>query len=202
MPLQPIMQIDTAILITYGAVTRKVKKGEIVFSEGNAPRFFHQVVEGGIKVFSANSDGKELIQGLFYQGESFGEPPLFIDKPYPSTAVALVDSVVLRLGKDSFFTLLDDYPAITKSLLLVFAHRIYNKAATAQILTSHTPEEKIAGFLKKVKAAAKAEGPFLIPYTRQQIADFTGLRVETVIRALLKLEKEKKLQILQHKVYY
>ncbi len=196
------MQIDTAILITYGAVTRKVKKGEIIFSEGTVARFFHQVVEGGIKVYSTNSDGKELIQGLFYQGESFGEPPLFIEKPYPTTAIALVDTVVLRLAKESFFTVLDDYPAITKAMLSVFAQRIYNKAATAQILTSHTPEEKISAFLKKVKDAANAEGPFLIPYTRQQIADFTGLRVETVIRALIKLEKDKKLQILQHKVYY
>lgn len=196
------MQIDTAILITYGAVTRKVKKGEIIFSEGNAARFFHQVVEGGVKVFSTNSDGKELIQGLFYAGQSFGEPPLFVEKPYPSTAVALVESVVLRLGKESFFAVLDDYPAIAQGLLAVFAQRIYNKAATAQILTSHTPEEKIASFLKKVKEAANVERPYLIPYTRQQIADFTGLRVETVIRALIKLEKEKKLQILHHKVYY
>jgi CRP-like cAMP-binding protein len=196
------MQIDTAILITYGAVTRKVKKGEIIFSEGSAARFFHQVVEGGVKMVSTNSDGKELIQGLFHKGESFGEPPLFIDKPYPSTAIALVDSIVLRLGKEIFFTVLDDYPAIAKAMLSIFAYRIYDKAATAQILISHTPEEKIAGFLKKAKETAKAEGPYLIPYTRQQIADFTGLRVETVIRALIKLEKEKKLQILHHKVYY
>jgi CRP-like cAMP-binding protein len=97
---------------------------------------------------------------------------------------------------------LDDYPAIAKAMLTIFAYRIYDKAATAQILISHTPEEKIAGFLKKIKEAAKAEGPYLIPYTRQQIADFTGLRVETVIRALIKLEKEKKLQIIHHKVYY
>lgn len=196
------MQIDTAILITYGAVTRKVKKGEVIFFEDSAARFFHQVIEGGIKVFSTNSDGKELIQGLFYQGESFGEPPLFIEKPYPSTAIALVDSVVLRLSKESFFAILDDYPAICKGMVTVFAQRLYNKAATAQILTSHTPEEKILGFLKKIKMAANAEGFFLIPYTRQQIADFTGLRVETVIRVLIKLEKEKKLQILHHKVYY
>jgi CRP-like cAMP-binding protein len=197
-----MMQIDTAILITYGAVTRKVKKGEIIFTEGSVARFFHQVVEGGVKVFISNSDGKELIQGLFYQGDSFGEPPLFIQKPYPSRAVALVDSVILRLVKESFFAVLDDYPAIAHSMLTVFAHRIYNKAGTAQILTSHTPEEKILVFLQKVKDTANAEGPFLIPYTRQQIADFTGLRVETVIRALIKLEKENRLQIVHHKVYY
>jgi CRP-like cAMP-binding protein len=196
------MQIDTAILITYGAVTKKVKKGEIIFAEGGIARYFHQLMEGGVKMFSANSDGKELIQGLFHTGESFGEPPLFVDKPYPSTAVAIVDSVILRLGKDNFFTVLDDYPAIAKAMLTIFAYRIYDKAATAQILISHTPEEKIAGFLKKIKEAAKTEGPYLIPYTRQQIADFTGLRVETVIRMLIKLEKEKKLQIIHHKVYY
>ena len=42
---------------------------------------------------------------------------------------------------------------------------------------------------------------FLIPYTRQQLADMTGLRVETVIRTIKKLAKEGKLEIQQHKIF-
>jgi CRP-like cAMP-binding protein len=42
---------------------------------------------------------------------------------------------------------------------------------------------------------------FYIPYTRQQIADMTGLRVETVIRTVKQLQKEGKLEIMQHKIY-
>ncbi|MBK6785512.1 MAG: helix-turn-helix domain-containing protein [Saprospiraceae bacterium] len=42
----------------------------------------------------------------------------------------------------------------------------------------------------------------LIPYTRQQIADFLGLRVETVIRTLIKMEQEKSVEIRKHKLYF
>jgi CRP-like cAMP-binding protein len=42
----------------------------------------------------------------------------------------------------------------------------------------------------------------IIPFTRQQLADMTGLRVETVIRAIKKMEKEGKLSLEGHKIKY
>ena len=50
--------------------------------------FYYQVVEGSVRMANMNDDGKEFIQGIFKQGESFGEPVLFIDMPYPATAIA------------------------------------------------------------------------------------------------------------------
>ena len=50
-------------------------------------------------------------------------------------------------------------------------------------------------------AEASDKLQFCIPYTRQQIADMTGLRVETVIRTVKKLQREGKLEIRQHKIY-
>jgi len=42
----------------------------------------------------------------------------------------------------------------------------------------------------------------LVPFTRQEIANFTGLRVETVIRAFSKMKAEKKIDIINHKIYF
>jgi CRP-like cAMP-binding protein len=50
-------------------------------------------------------------------------------------------------------------------------------------------------------SVSKDKADFYIPYTRQQIADMTGLRVETVIRTVKQLQKEGKLEIIQHKIY-
>lgn len=164
--------------------------------------FYFQILEGEVKLFCMNEDGKEHIQGIFKDGNSFGEPPMLIDKPYPTTAKTITDSVIVRLPKERFVSLLQDYPHICKEMLTAFALRIYNKSISAQILTSHTPCEKIIAFLRRFKEENHFEEMVQIPYTRQQIADFTGLRVETVIRNLSKLQSEKKIQIINHKVYY
>jgi len=197
------MTIHPDILLTYGASNKKLNKGDIIFEVGEEPRFYFQIVTGRVKVYSLNNQGKELIQGQFIDGESFGEPPLFVEHPYPSTAIACSDVILLKLSKEKFFIVLKENPELCSALLYTFAQRIYNKSITAQILNSHTPELKILGFLEKLKS--EAINPLekqVVPLTRQQIADSVGLRVETVIRTLIKLEKEQKLKIINHKVYY
>lgn len=195
------MQIDHNILIAYGGVSRKVSKGSFIFIEGDAPRFFFQLVEGEVKVFSTNIEGKEFIQGVFTGGSSFGEPPLFESKCYPSTAQAITDSVIVKISKDKFINILQDYPSVALNLLHTFAERLYNKATSVQVLIGRTPEEKILGFFNKIRVIESNE-KVQIPYTRQEIADFTNLRVETVIRALLKMHEEEKVLIKDHKVFY
>ncbi len=194
------MEIDYNILITYGAAVRKLDKGEFIFHEGAMPNFFYQVLEGEIKVFCSNNEGKELIQGIFGPGESFGEPPLLLGKPYPSTARVLQPGALIKISKENFLAVLKDYPEFSQKLLYTFADRIYSKTIAAQIWVSQTPEEKILHFLHiRRPGPGKAEP---VPYTRQQIADFTGLRVETVIRTLSRMHAEGKVKIINHQLFY
>lgn len=196
------MSIDTELLIEYGGIQKKINKGEFIFFEGENPRFFHQIIIGEVKLFSTNGYGKELIQRVFKCGNSFGEPPLLLDKPYPSTAQATTTSVIIRICKKNLLNLLNDHPEMTEKLLLVFAERIYSKSLSVNIWVSRTPEEKILNFLNKIRRENLGTCNGMVPYTRQQIADFTGLRVETVIRTLIKMKKEKKIDIIDHKLYY
>lgn len=195
------MTIDYNILIAYGGFVRKFEKGEIVFHEGTDPFFFYQVVEGGIKVFSSSKEGKELIQGIFKEGESFGEPPLLLGKKYPSTAQAIIPSVVIKIPREKLMYIFKDYPELAVNLLFNFAERIYYKATSAQIWISQTPEQKITHFLNRLKGNVKSMEKTLVPHTRQQIADCTGLRVETVIRTLGQMSREGKVNIVDRKVY-
>ncbi|TWF40631.1 CRP/FNR family transcriptional regulator [Chitinophaga polysaccharea] len=196
------MQIDYNILITYGGVARKLPKGAIIFHEGGTPLFYYQVVEGSVKIFTSNADGKELIQGMFSAGQSFGEPPLMVGKCYPTTAQTLTSCVVIRIARENLLEILKNYPEITEKLLFTFAERIYNKTTAAQVWVSPTPEEKIMLFLKHLNVHLTSATTDLVPYTRQQIADFTGLRVETVIRTLVRMSKKGMVKIIDHKLYY
>jgi len=194
------MPIDYDILIAYGGTVKKYSKGSVIFLGGDIPYFFYQIEEGEVKVFSASTEGKELIQGIFKSGESFGEPPLLLNKCYPTTAMANCDSIIVRISKEKLLNILKDYPDIANRMLFIFAERIYKKICFVQTLISHTPEQKILAFFKEIKGNCKEK--IMINYTRQQIADFTGMRVETVIRTLIKMNEEKKVDIINHKVFY
>ena len=198
------MQIETNLLYTWGAVAKKVTKNDFIFYENDPALAFFQILEGTVKMTYTNADGKELTVGVFEEGHSFGEPPLFIDQTYPASAMAQTNCVVLKLSKDKFFAMLKDNPAIQTNILKVFASRIYSKIVFSKNIINHKPEYRIVYFLdnyKKEKGIPPSE-KLLIPYTRQEIADFTGLRVETVIRTLSAMNKQKRIQIIDHKLYY
>lgn len=192
-------QIDVDVLISFGAVFKDYEKGEVLFYEGDTANNYYQVISGSIKMFNTNDDGKEFTQGYFSKGQSFGEPPLFIDEKYPASAMAFQPSEVIRLSREKFLLLLDKYPAIQKQFLELMARRIYNKATTSKDIINQKPEFRIKAFLDTYK---KSEAKEQIPFTRQEIANFTGLRVETVIRTISKMKMKKIVDVIDHKIYY
>lgn len=197
------MQTDLDLLFTWGGVAKKYKKNEVIFDEGCIALFYYQVIEGNVRMFNSNADGKEFTQGFFGGGSSFGEPPLLIDETYPATAVAIQDSTIIKLSKDKFLRILEEYPAVQKSFLILMAERIHAKANTSKEIINQRPEYRILAFLKTYKKKnSRGTGKILIPFTRQEIANFTGLRVETVIRSLTKMGESKKVEIIHHKIYY
>ena len=70
-------------------------------------------------MFYSNEEGKKLTQGIFCKGKSFGEPPLFINQPYPFKAVSLQEGTFIKLSKDKFIKIIDEYPTIQKSFLIL-----------------------------------------------------------------------------------
>ena len=82
------------------------------------------------------------------------------------------------------------------------AQRIHNKANTSKEIINQKPEFRVLAFLNTFKKKSGVAEKILIPYTRQEIANFTGLRVETVIRVFTKMNNCNKVEIIHHKIYY
>ena len=197
------MQIDLDLLYSWGAVAKKYKKNEIIFNEDEVAYFYYQILDGGVRMFNSNEEGKEFTQGLFCCGDGFGEPPLFINETYPAKAITIQDSTILKLSKDKFFKILDEYPSIQKDFLLLFAQKIHSKSRTSKEIINQKPELRIIAFLNTYKKkSGKSTAKILITFTRQENANYTGLRVETVIRVFTKMNETNKVEIINHKIYY
>ena len=194
--------IDTELLLKWGATERKASKDQTIIYEGDEAHFYYQLVSGNVKMINTNDDGKEFIQGIFGPGQGFGEPPLFDDGVYPAAAVAMNDCVMLRLGKEKFLELLRNNSDIHFYFTRKLALRLRNKAVMLSEVSSHSPEHRIITLIDQLRTASnKKEKRFMVNVTRQQIANMTGLRVETVIRAIRAMHKKGSLQIERGKIY-
>ncbi|WP_442590800.1 Crp/Fnr family transcriptional regulator [Pedobacter sp. AW31-3R] len=196
--------IDESLLLTFGSKTVGFDKGEILFKQGDTPRYYFQINTGAIKMNNFNDQGKEFVQGLFSAGDSFGEPPLFLQDTYPANAIAIIQSTILILPKDKFMDLLVANPQVHLSITTNLARRLYYKSIMASEISSQEPEHRVLKLIDYFKVKVNkvpATLRYKVEITRQQIADLTGLRVETVIRAIKSLEKKGELIIENRKVY-
>ena len=76
------------------------------------------------------------------------------------------------------------------------------KTLTLTAVMGKDPREMVLFTLDRVKRLVLAEGENLIPFTRQEMANFLGVRVETIIRTVKELEEEGVLRIEKGKIYY
>lgn len=183
------------VLQKYHAKLITLDRDELFIGEGDVAVDFLQVHTGSVKMYSLSTNGQEFIQGIFNAGESFGEPALIGKFPYPGSVSAIEPSTVWKLSGDLFFQMLKENFDLHLKMDEVLCRRLRYKSMVLSEISSYEPEHRILTLLKYYKSKSGSGGSVLIPYTRQQLADMSGLRVETVIRTVKKMEKEKKLKL-------
>ena len=195
--------IDIDVLLALGAAYKKLKAGEVIFREGTEANFYYQLESGSVRWVNIDDEGKEFIQDLIKPGECFGEMPLFDGEPFAATAIAETDSVIIRLHSSSFHQLLMERPDIHFAFSKMMSQRIRYKFLLLKELSKHDPENSIVSLLNYMKQTKKniCGKCNKVNLTRQQIANMTGLRVETVIRTMRHLHDKGQLLIQKGKVY-
>ena len=195
--------ISIDVLLACGAAYKKVAAGEVIFNEGSQCIFYHQLVEGKVRWVNINNEGKEFIQAFIDPGECFGEFPLFDDEPYAASAIADTDAVIIRIHKSTFYQILKENTDLHFEFTKMLTQRLRFKFLVLKELANHNPENSVSTLLTYFKDHQKniCGKCNRLQLTRQQIADMTGLRVETVIRTMKNLQLKGQLQINRGKVY-
>ncbi|REC45453.1 Crp/Fnr family transcriptional regulator [Chryseobacterium pennipullorum] len=198
------MVIDENILRSAGAEIRRYEPSESIFCEGDTPNYYYQIIEGDVKLNNYNEEGKEFIQNFLSDGQSCGESVLFIDKPYPMNAEAITRCSVMRLPKSIFFSLIKNSSDLCMEVNNALSQNLYNKFVMMLNISSQNPSIRIRGLMDYLKSFQEDLTPysFMIPLTRQQMASLTGLCVETAIRTIKHMEREKIVRIENRKILY
>lgn len=193
--------IPEGLLHQYGASVKRLKKGQMLFFEGDDPVFHYQVKSGSIKMFNYGEEEQEVLQGIFGPGQSFGEPALLGRFPYPACAQAIENSEVYRLSHDIFEKLLAENAAISLALLKTLSNRLRFKTMLSKEIKGYHAAHRILTLIDYMKKESKTPGLYEVKITRQTIADLTGLRVETVIRTIQDLKKTGELVAKGRKIF-
>ncbi|MCW3170262.1 Crp/Fnr family transcriptional regulator [Chryseobacterium sp. 09-1422] len=198
------MIINEHVLLSHGADIFEYKRGECIFFEGSVPKYYYQIIKGVVKLTSLNKDGREFVHGFPFEGHCFGESYLFTDKNYAISAFAESKCHVIRIAKDAVFKIYSEYPDTLWNVVKYSADRLHFRYIISSFLSIGDPSSKIEILFKYLKTYfhGEADSLFVIPYTRKQIANLTGLRLETVVRVIKRMEASEQLQIINKKIYF
>ena len=174
------------------------KKGAIIYEPGMLPKAVYFIKSGEVRMVTVNDDGKEFIQGIFKAHQYFGEPALLVSKPYLAYTIVTRDSEIIIVNKDQFLKLLEKERSFSMELIKALSERLFYKSMMLEELANEQAEHRIKTLISYLfKTLEKGA---VLDITRQQLADMSGLRVETVIRIVKKLADQKVLKLQRGKI--
>ncbi|WP_114822433.1 Crp/Fnr family transcriptional regulator [Chryseobacterium sp. KLBC 52] len=198
------MIISEDLLFSHEATLENYEAGDVVFLEGTAAKYYFQIRHGTVKLNTFLEDGKEFVHGFPFDGHCIGESYLFTDHHYAINAIAVTHCEIIKISKNKILEILLEKPELMLEINKYMADRMHFRFMISSFLAISDPIVKLMKLFDHIKKYFGFEEPysFLVPYTRQQIATLTGLRVETVIRYVKKMEEQKMVKIESTKIYY
>ncbi|TLS50809.1 Crp/Fnr family transcriptional regulator [Paenibacillus antri] len=185
---------DELLGIGLVSIERKYEKKQIIFHEGGEKEAVFFIQEGLVKTFKTDENGHEQIMSFLKSGDMFPHTGLFDAEPYPATAEAIVETVLLAIPVKSFEQQLLRTPAIAMKIMRVMSEKIRELQGKLQELTGHDVQDRGQSFLLKLAehygTMKGGEVHIAIPMTHQDVANVIGTTRETVNRLLNQLRKE------------
>ncbi|MEW6543604.1 MAG: Crp/Fnr family transcriptional regulator [Nitrospirota bacterium] len=175
-------------------VETRYAKGQYIFQEGDPADSFHILKEGSVKCVKTSPDGREVTLKVLMPGDLFCcEAAVFDGAPHPGCALPMEDVSVLRLSKKSYFDLLRRNPDAALDIIRYLGARLNEAQENAKVLALDRAEQRVAALLSNLASRASIrDGNGLrltVRLTRQDLADMTGITVETAIRIMSRFKR-------------
>ena len=164
-------------------VTVHLSRDQEVFGEGEPAEQVFKVVRGAVRCFRVLSDGRRQICDFYLPGDVFGIEP-GLDRR--TTAEALTDTVLVAARRSTVVE--DEDSGAARRLWALAMADLQRSQDHALTLGRRSANERVASFLVDMAARLGDVDNLELPMTRQDIADYLGLTIETVSRTLTHLQ--------------
>jgi len=186
-------KIDIPPLNAIGSVAH-FGANETIFAEGDGADYVYKIRSGAVRLCKLLADGRRQIIDFSLPGDHFG---FELGDEHTITAEALEPVVLLKCARTRLARLERERQDVGQSLMHMLRRDLWAAQNHLLMLGRQTAKERVASFLLLMSERCGADTglAIAIPMSRQDIADYLGLTIETVCRALSDLKRERIISI-------
>ena len=184
---------------TSGATVTRAA-GETIFFEGDVATHVYNLTSGVLRLSKLLPDGRRQIAGFLFAGDFLG---ITMEYEHAFTAEAITPSTLCQFSRARFDGFVDTHPRLERRLYAIAAHELAAARQQVVLLGRKTAAERVASFLLMLDARRasscieleRLDCDIILPMSRADIADYLGLRIETVSRELSALKASRLIQL-------
>ena len=166
---------------------------DYLFMEGDGAHHLYFIKKGLVKTYKSTEAGKELVTGLFCNGQFFGQLSLLNPSGvYLDTAIVMETSEIYAIPKADFIHLLENNREVSQKFMELISGDLIDVQEQLVHMAYWPVKQRVARTLLKLQNAGLMEedGPEGIEIAREDLAGMVGTATETTIRALSELKAE------------
>jgi CRP-like cAMP-binding protein len=165
-----------------GAPMRFARNTEI-YGEGERADYLYQVISGAVRTYRMLEDGRRQIGAFYLPGDIIG---VEAGELHPASAEAVCDSQILVVKRSAVMARAEHEKDLAKQLWTLTVRELQRMQEHSLVLIK-SAEERVAGFLLEMAGRNSSGAAIELPMSRQDIADYLGLTIETVSRTFTQL---------------
>jgi CRP/FNR family transcriptional regulator, nitrogen fixation regulation protein len=155
-----------------------------IYGEGEPADYLYKLISGTVRTYKVLSDGRRQIGAFYMPGDVFG---LETGDDHTFSAEAIADAKVLVIKRSALVALAQHDGEVARQLWALTGREL-SRVQDHILLLIKTAQERVAGFLLEMADRVSNGNSVELPMSRQDIADYLGLTIETVSRTLTTLE--------------
>ncbi len=163
-------------------------KNTVIITQGERSNSLYLVLEGRLKVYATDEEGRQTLLAFLNKGDFFGELSLLDDEPRSASVMTVTKSRLLCLTQESFYRFIETHPENLLPMLRILAQRLRALDRTILSLSTLDVYGRVARVLLN-EAEQHDQGHITPPLTHQEIAEMVGSSREMVSRILGDLRK-------------
>lgn len=195
LPLFQTLAPEQRAQLLLGVSSRRLKKGELLFRKGDPVLGLYIVAFGQIKLAVQSAQGEEKVVEIIGPRQSFGEAVMFLGRPYPVTAEALADSLLLHVARGRIDIMLKEDASFARRMLAGMSMRLHSLIQDVESYSLRSSTQRVIGYLLQQCPAAdgsdetSTQVDVVLPASKQVIASRLNLTPETLSRIFAELSR-------------
>ena len=175
------LSVDALDRIVATAVSRTLRRGDVVFAEGAAPDHLYVVEDGRIAIASRSIDGRESVFALMERGELFGEMGLLDGLGRSAEARALEPSRITEIPYQPLREVVEENPTLLWGVVALLAGRLRSMDSA---LADSVFLDVTGRTAKRLLEMSGEQDEFQLPITQEELAGMVGASRERVNKAI------------------